>query len=112
MKDSIHNSTLENLDRRNGNIIFFILDSTKLRCKNHSIWPGCHVVLLRLHAPFMVFSVTYTFSKGLKLDVQMSRWLKVSSSLISDMILIFNISIFIMAFRVAYWDTLDDSLAL
>jgi hypothetical protein len=62
----------------------------------------------------MVFSVMYTTWKGLN---QMPRGLKVSHPLIANMIPFVNISnflkwknIYIMKFKVANWDTLDDSL--
>ena len=70
--------------------------------------------LIGLHNLWYLVSHTL-FAKGLN---EMSRGLKVSRLLIADMIQFVYISnflkwenIFIMTFRVAHWDTLDDSLA-
>ena len=71
--------------------------------------------LAKLHCFWYLVSCTL-LAKGLN---YISRGLKVSRSLIANMIPFVNIShffkrknIYIMTFRVTHWDTLDDNLAL
>ena len=68
----------------------------------------------------LLFCLWYLVSRTLfaKSLIYMSRGLKVSRPLITNMIPFVNISnfykwknIYIMAFIIAHWDTLDDSLA-